>query len=101
MRGEHDVVHFHQRTVVRQRLELEHIQRGARDHGAACALLLDSYVEGSHGGTGTTFPWSAIPAGISHPLVLAGGLDESNVAEAIRMARPSPPFWPPPPRMGR
>lgn len=64
------------------------IQRAGRVHGAACALLLDSYVEGSHGGTGTTFPWSMIPAGISHPLVLAGGLDESNVGEAIRMARP-------------
>jgi phosphoribosylanthranilate isomerase len=64
------------------------ILRAGREHGAACALLLDSYVAGSHGGTGTTFPWSAIPPGIAHPLVLAGGLDESNVAEAIRTARP-------------
>ena len=31
VRREHDVVHFHQRTIVWQRLVLEHVQRRARD----------------------------------------------------------------------
>ena len=47
------------------------------------AVLLDS----SAGGSGQTFDWRrAVDA--PRPIVLAGGLDASNVAEAIRIARP-------------
>jgi phosphoribosylanthranilate isomerase len=54
----------------------------------ACALLLDSHAHGQAGGTGRTFDWQRIPTDIGHPLVLAGGLNPDNVAEAVRRVRP-------------
>lgn len=53
------------------------------------ALHFDTSVAGLSGGTGTTFDWSQIE-GVerSRPLVLAGGLNPSNVAEAVRRVRP-------------
>jgi phosphoribosylanthranilate isomerase len=44
---------------------------------------------GLRGGTGETFDWSLLQARRSKvPLILSGGLDASNVAEAIAVARP-------------
>jgi phosphoribosylanthranilate isomerase len=54
----------------------------------AKGLLLDAYVEGTPGGTGQSFDWSLIPAGLTLPLVLSGGLDAGNVAQAIRRVKP-------------
>ena len=55
----------------------------------ADAFLLDSYKEGVYGGTGRTFDWErAAGAGRHVKVILAGGLDSSNVAEAIRMVMP-------------
>lgn len=53
-------------------------------------LLLDAAVPGVPGGTGRTFDW-AIAAEVARErtLTLAGGLDPDNVAEAIRVVRPS------------
>ncbi|HBS13936.1 MAG TPA: N-(5'-phosphoribosyl)anthranilate isomerase, partial [Alcanivorax sp.] len=51
-------------------------------------LLVDSYVPGVPGGTGERFDWDRLPADPSLPLVLAGGLDPANVAEAVRRVRP-------------
>jgi len=54
------------------------------------ALLFDTAVNGVSGGTGTIFEWSLLDTvDRSRPLVLAGGLRPSNVAEAIRRVRPS------------
>lgn len=39
------------------------------------------------GGTGKTYDWR-LAAGLPGRVILAGGLDETNVAEAIRTARP-------------
>jgi phosphoribosylanthranilate isomerase len=50
--------------------------------------LLDAFVDGSHGGTGSTFDWALIPDELPLPLILAGGLHQDNVAEAIRRVRP-------------
>jgi phosphoribosylanthranilate isomerase len=51
--------------------------------------LLDAYVEGSHGGTGETFPWDlARERGAGPPLILSGGIDPGNVGEAIAGLRP-------------
>jgi phosphoribosylanthranilate isomerase len=54
------------------------------------AILLDAYVEGQEGGTGTIAPWDLI-AGYEPgvPIILAGGLTPENVAEAIRVVRPA------------
>ncbi len=51
------------------------------------AFLLDTPVSDMYGGTGKTFDWSRV-AGIPRKIIVAGGLDENNVREAIRLARP-------------
>lgn len=56
----------------------------ASTYHSARAILLDAYVEGIPGGTGSSFDWQRIPAQLSSRIVLAGGLDADNVAEAIR-----------------
>lgn len=55
--------------------------------GGAEALLLDAAGPGLMGGTGQTFDWT-VASRFSQNIVLAGGLDASNVAEAIRITRP-------------
>jgi phosphoribosylanthranilate isomerase len=55
----------------------------------ADAYLLDAFVPGCRGGTGTTFNWAlARLANEFGPIILAGGLTPENVEEAIRIARP-------------
>jgi phosphoribosylanthranilate isomerase len=60
----------------------------ASDYSDAKALLLDAYVDGTHGGTGRTFDWNLIPRELPLPIVLSGGLDPENVAGAVRRVRP-------------
>jgi len=51
--------------------------------------LMDSHVPGSWGGTGERFDWElASEHPRRPPLVLSGGLDPGNVADAIATARP-------------
>jgi phosphoribosylanthranilate isomerase len=54
------------------------------------AWLLDSYVDGQHGGTGVAFNWDiAVEATkLSRMVILAGGLKVDTVAEAVRKVRP-------------
>jgi phosphoribosylanthranilate isomerase len=61
----------------------------ARDYRDARALLLDSHVEGLHGGSGAVFDWSLIPRGLPLPVILSGGLTVKNVTQAVRRVRPS------------
>ena len=61
----------------------------ARDYHDAKALLLDNFVEGLHGGSGTVFDWSLIPRGLPLPVILSGGLTPENVMDAVRRVRPS------------
>ncbi|NMF95974.1 phosphoribosylanthranilate isomerase [Aromatoleum toluolicum] len=56
-------------------------------HPSASGLLLDAFVEG-YGGGGKVFDWSLIPERLGRPLILSGGLDPDNVAEAVRRVRP-------------
>lgn len=51
-------------------------------------ILLDTFVAGQPGGTGRVFDWQSIPQGLSKPIVLAGGLDPSNVADAVNQVNP-------------
>ncbi len=52
------------------------------------AVLVDApSLPAMPGGTGKTYDWS-LAAGLPGRIILAGGLDETNVAEAIRTARP-------------
>ncbi len=60
----------------------------AKDFPGAQGFLLDSNVAGRRGGSGDTFDWSKIPSSFGSPLVLAGGLNPGNVAEAITQVKP-------------
>ena len=60
----------------------------ARRYQTAKGLLLDAFVDGSHGGTESTFDWALIPDQLPLPLILAGGLHPENVADAILRVRP-------------
>ncbi|MBH3451241.1 phosphoribosylanthranilate isomerase [Pseudomonas putida] len=69
--------------------------RPSDDLEAACQLyagargiLLDTYVAGVPGGTGEAFDWSLVPAHLSKPIILAGGLSADNVGQAIAQVRP-------------
>jgi len=51
--------------------------------------LMDSHVPGTWGGSGQRFDWNlAAEHPREPPLVLSGGLDADNVADAIEVARP-------------
>jgi len=55
----------------------------------AKGLVFDTFEPGGlPGGTGTTFDWNMLPRELQRPLILSGGLNERNVAAAIRSARP-------------
>jgi phosphoribosylanthranilate isomerase len=58
------------------------------DYPGAAGLLLDGHGLGEAGGSGRAFDWSRMPSGLAQPLILAGGLNPDNVAEAVRIARP-------------
>jgi len=73
--------------AIRVRPDTDLLQCAAEFPDAA-GLLLDAYSPDAHGGTGHRFDWSLIPAGLPLPVVLAGGLEAANVAEAIRATRP-------------
>lgn len=60
----------------------------AREYPDAAALLLDSHASGTQGGTGARFDWARVPHAYGTPIILAGGLNPDNVAEAITTARP-------------
>ena len=53
------------------------------------ALLLDAYVPDKPGGTGQCCDWSlAIKIASRHRIILAGGLNQENVADAVRQVQP-------------
>jgi len=52
-------------------------------------VLLDAAVTGRHGGTGRRFDWSLLEGeALGRPFAVAGGLDPTNVAEAVRRVGP-------------
>lgn len=96
-----DLVQFHGaepadecQSYGRRYLKALHVREGvdlaaqAAAYHDAAGLLLDAFVPGVPGGSGRSFDWAAVPAGLPRPLLLAGGLDAGNVAQAIRRVRP-------------
>ncbi|NTY92397.1 phosphoribosylanthranilate isomerase [Pseudomonas putida] len=57
-------------------------------YAGARGILLDTYVAGVPGGTGEAFDWSLVPAHLSKPIILAGGLSADSVGQAIAQVRP-------------
>lgn len=55
----------------------------------AAAWIFDAHVPGDlPGGTGQRFDWTRLPRNTARPLILSGGLDATNVAQAIAQLRP-------------
>ncbi len=68
----------------------------ADTHARAAALLLDAHST-AYGGSGKVFDWSLVPASLldtrrapagARRVVLSGGLNAANVADAIARVRP-------------
>lgn len=56
------------------------------------AILLDAYQPGSYGGTGQKLDWKSLNFDSSYfggfPIILAGGITDENVSQAIGLTRP-------------
>jgi phosphoribosylanthranilate isomerase len=72
--------------AARMSAELDLVEFEKSFNGAR-ALLLDTHTP-SYGGSGKVFDWSLIPAALAPRVVLSGGLNAQNVAEAIARVRP-------------
>lgn len=73
--------------AIRVRPETNLIQY-ALSYKTAKALLLDTYSATAVGGTGQVFDWRMVPEHMPKPIVLAGGLNADNVAQAIAQVKP-------------
>lgn len=73
--------------AVRVKAGVNLVQYAAR-FASAQGLLLDTFVDGAHGGTGASFDWALIPNDLPLPVILSGGLNAGNVAGAIAQVRP-------------
>ena len=51
-------------------------------------FLLDSHKTGAAGGTGEAFDWAKIPTDYRRSIILAGGLNPDNIAQAVRDVHP-------------
>lgn len=71
------------------RVKSESMVRSLPSYGGA-VWLLDSYVAGQAGGTGECFnwDWAILAKQLGRGIILAGGLNPSNVAEAVRIVEP-------------
>lgn len=73
--------------AIRVKAGVDLVQCASR-YSRAQGLLLDAYVEGTHGGTGEAFDWGLIPHDLPLPVILSGGLHAGNVAAGIAQVRP-------------
>jgi len=77
-------------------VDSDSVRQGCSTYTTARAILLDVDSRVGHGGTGQSFDWSLVPQELSpsaaarrsERLILAGGLNPDNVAQAIRQVRP-------------
>lgn len=63
--------------------EAEFLEKTAPYTGAK-GFLIDSHANGKAGGTGETFDWKNVPQASTKPIILAGGLNPDNIAEALQ-----------------
>jgi phosphoribosylanthranilate isomerase len=75
--------------AVRMRPGVDLLEYARRFRGRSRGLLLDAFVSGTQGGTGTRFDWGLVPSDMPVPVVLSGGLDPDNVGAAIHQVRPA------------
>ena len=70
--------------------EIEDIIEIPHYRNAVSAILLDTKVKNSHGGTGQSFDWGIALAAreLDIPLILAGGINAKNIKKAIHLVNP-------------
>jgi phosphoribosylanthranilate isomerase len=95
---------LHNAMLIRQKIPNTHLIRAVNANSPDAleaaskaskifdTILLDSLAPGHYGGTGTVHDWT-LSKRIRHaihptPLILAGGLNPENVAEAVRVVQP-------------
>ena len=75
------------RTIKAMTLKTDEDVRRAGDFDVA-AILADARHAGLYGGTGKTADWD-LAGRIAGPLILSGGLNDSNILEALQKVRPA------------
>jgi len=73
--------------AIRMRDDVDLVE-AACQYSSARGLLVDTYNPDEAGGTGEVFDWDRVPDGLDTPIILAGGLEPGNVAEAVKRVRP-------------
>ena len=73
--------------AIRMRPELD-LSEEIERYSSAQSILLDAYQKGVPGGTGESFDWGLIPEKYRPQIILAGGLDSSNICSAVEAVRP-------------
>ncbi len=63
----------------------------AQDYAACAGCLLDTHVS-TYGGQGQCFNWAVLPVQCAVSLILAGGLNVHNVAQAVAQLRAITPY---------
>ena len=59
-----------------------------RLYDSSAAILIDTFSNQKRGGTGKTFNWNLLPKKLPLPIIVAGGLDSSNVRNLIDTINP-------------
>ncbi len=59
-----------------------------RLYDSSAAILIDTFSNHKRGGTGKTFNWNLFPKKLPLPVIIAGGLDSSNVQMLINIINP-------------
>lgn len=73
-----------EKKIIDNQKKIDNINNFAID-----AILLDSYIKGTNGGSGKSFDWSIIEnLNIRKNIILAGGLNLENITKAINMVKP-------------
>lgn len=80
-------------VVAGDSLKSERIDLEERVRQRAFAVLLDSRCDGAAGGTGTMFDWESTRGTVQNfgclvPVIVAGGLNPSNVGQAMKLFEP-------------
>jgi phosphoribosylanthranilate isomerase len=65
------------------------ISEQCRLYSKARAVLLDTWQASAVGGTGKAFDWRLAQISLPSPIVLAGGLNQSNVSDGIKALHPA------------
>ena len=73
--------------AVRMRDGLD-IEAEVAAYKAEGGFLFDAWNDDLYGGTGHSFDWSRLPESADYKLILAGGLNPTNVAQAVSITNP-------------